>query len=101
MRLEIEILNPGVDSDGVYEMISASGTVFTVAWSKGWPMLVQRFPTNHDAPSIWLDHGPVEFDALPTFRVGERMELDNRRSGDNDNYCRSTPIVAIRKLEGE
>ena len=97
---EIEALIPGVDPDGVYEIICASGTVYTVAWSTGWPTLVQRFPT-YEALSMWLDDGPVEFDTLPTFRVGEPVELGNRRRGDGDEYSRSTPIVAIRKLEGK
>ena len=97
---EIETLTPGVDPDGVYEIICASGTVYTVAWSAGRPMLVQRFPT-YEAASMWLDDGPVEFDTLPTFRVGEPVELGDRRRGDGDEYSRSTPIVAIRKLEDQ
>ena len=78
---EIVTLTPGVDLDGVYEIICASGTVYTVAWSTGWPMLVQRFPT-YEAPSMWLDDSPVEIDTLPTFRVGEPVELGDRRRGD-------------------
>lgn len=63
-------------------------------------MRVQRFPT-YEAPSMWLDDFAVEFQRLPTFRVGESVELGDRRGGDGNDYSRSTSIVAIRKLEDQ
>lgn len=100
MSSEIESLTPGVDPDGVYEIVCASGTVYTVTWATGYPMLVQRFPTD-EAQSTWLDDAPVEFRSLPILRVGKPVVLGDRRDGDGDDYSRSTPIVAIRKLEDQ
>lgn len=100
MSSELAILTPCVDPDGVYEIVSASGTVYTVAWSAGGPMLVQRFPTDA-AQSMWLDDRPVEFDSLPAFRVGEPVELGDRWRGDREQYSRSSPIVSIRRVEDQ
>ncbi|TFD75420.1 hypothetical protein E3T54_11855 [Cryobacterium sp. Sr8] len=100
MSSEIEILTPGVDPDGVYEIVCASGTVYTVAWSTGGPMLVQRFPTDA-AQSMWLDDRPVEFHSLPAFRVGEPVELGDRWRGDGEQYSRSSPIVGMRRVDDQ
>jgi hypothetical protein len=35
MSSEIEMLTPGVDPNGVYEIICVGGTVYTVAWATG------------------------------------------------------------------